>query len=202
MAEALRLTERPAGAGIVAPGRHGRREGAAGLLVHEVAGFGLATLQAKGGRTAELIERVAASLGVRPPEGPGRVDGVGVALIGTGPGRWLALAAPRPRAWPQPLLAAVSASGAVTDQSGAQALFRLSGPAVLDVLATGVPVDLDPRVFPPGSAATTVVAHVGVTLWRTADGIELLVPRSFVGSFWHWLEAGSARHGLVATSGS
>ena len=59
MAEALRLVARPAGAGILSAGRHGRASGAAGLLVQEVAGFGLATLQARQGQAAELSARIA-----------------------------------------------------------------------------------------------------------------------------------------------
>jgi sarcosine oxidase subunit gamma len=68
---------------------------------------------------------------------------------------------------------------------------------VLQTLAKGVPVDLHPSRFTPGSVALTTVSHVGVQLWRseTAAAYHLMVPRSYFGSFWNWLAASSAEFG-------
>jgi heterotetrameric sarcosine oxidase gamma subunit len=61
-----------------------------------------------------------------------------------------------------------------------------------------VTLDLHPSVFSTGSAAVTVVNHIGVTLWQTDDvpTYRLAVPRSYVGSFMEWLTASAAEFGL------
>jgi sarcosine oxidase subunit gamma len=57
----------------------------------------------------------------------------------------------------------------VADQSDAYVLIRLSGERVRDALAKLIPIDIHPRAFTVGDAATTVAALIGVTLWRLAD---------------------------------
>ncbi len=54
----------------------------------------------------------------------------------------------------------------MSNQSDARAALRLSGPHVRDMLAKGCMIDLHPSVFPPGAAAMTSIAHIGVHLWR------------------------------------
>ena len=192
------LRHRPAGDGIVRPGRHGRPEGEAGLAVTERHGFALATLQVRKGRAAELARALKDGFGLdRLPGEPRKVDTAGgLSLIGIGPGRWLALRAAWSADWPDPLAAAAGEAAAVTDQSGAYALLTLAGPSLPDLLAALMPLDLHPSRFPPGHAATTSVALIGVTLWRTEAGVEMLVPRTMVGNFWHALEASGARYGI------
>lgn len=69
---------------------------------------------------------------------------------------------------------------AVTDVSGGLCVLVLGGPAVREVLARCVPIDLDPRVFGPGRVASTVFAKTGATLGELGDGrIELICRRSF-----------------------
>jgi len=52
------------------------------------------------------------------------------------------------------------------------------------------PIDLDPRAFKRGDAATTIVSHIGATIWRCdddADGnacFEIALFRSLCQSFW------------------
>jgi sarcosine oxidase subunit gamma len=75
-------------------------------------------------------------------------------------------------------------------------------------LAKILPIDLDERAFEPGKVASTAASHVGTTLWRledAADGspvFEIVMFRSFAGSFWHSLAASAAEFGLVVTSTS
>ncbi|MEI9963328.1 MAG: sarcosine oxidase subunit gamma family protein [Caulobacteraceae bacterium] len=81
---------------------------------------------------------------------------------------------------------------AVCDQGDAYAVFAVTGPAARRVLAKGVPVDIDPAVFGLDSSAATLVAHMGVNLWRADDGFRIAVFRSYAESFRHWLEGAAA----------
>jgi methylglutamate dehydrogenase subunit D len=87
----------------------------------------------------------------------------------------------------------------VSDQIGSYVVLRLTGPGVTDVLAKFVALDLHPRVFVPGSAASTIASHIPLTLWRLEDSpdglpvFELIVPRSYAESFRYTLtESGAA----------
>jgi sarcosine oxidase subunit gamma len=85
----------------------------------------------------------------------------------------------------------------ISDQSGGRTVIRVSGPRARDVLAKGLPIDLDPRAFPLGSAATSVIALMGVQLWQTEDtrSYDIAMFRSVSQSFWRWLTASSAEFG-------
>jgi heterotetrameric sarcosine oxidase gamma subunit len=87
----------------------------------------------------------------------------------------------------------------VVDQSDAYGVLRLSGPSILEVLAKGVAIDLSAPAFPAGSVAATVVAHIGVTLWKVDETptIHVAVARSYAGSFLHWLETSAAIYGMI-----
>ena len=87
---------------------------------------------------------------------------------------------------------------AIVDQSHARILLRISGPRVRDALAKGVAIDLHPSAFRTGDTAMTSIAHIDVQLWQDdeAPSYVFSVPRSLAESFWHWLEASAAEHGL------
>ena len=78
----------------------------------------------------------------------------------------------------------------ISDQSGGRTVLRISGPRARDVLAKGLPIDLDPRGFPLGSAATSTISLMGVQLWQTGDpqSYDLAIFRSVSQSFWRWLD--------------
>ncbi len=91
------------------------------------------------------------------------------------------------------------AAAAVSDQSDARAALRLSGPNVRDMLGKGCMIDLHPAAFPPGAAAMTSIAHMGVHLWRVdeppCDGdaiFDILIARSMAASFWSWVTNASS----------
>jgi len=66
--------------------------------------------------------------------------------------------------------AACARVGAAIDLSSGLAAWHLAGAQVRDVLARACRLDLDPQVFPPGSAAATVMAQVAVILAVAALG--------------------------------
>ena len=67
------------------------------------------------------------------------------------------------------------------------------------MLAKGCSLDLHPRVFKPGDAATTPIALIDCQLWQIDDtpSYDLAVPSSFAESFWSWLTASAAEYGYA-----
>lgn len=188
------LAPRGAFDGLLAPAGEGR-----GVLVRERSPQ-LATVTAlRAGRDA--VARALDGLGLALPDGPGRIARDSTAVLGLGPRSWLVA-----REGGAPLAAelakALAGAAAVADQSDGYGVLRLSGPRVRALLEKGVALDLHDRAFPPGSAAATLCAHLGIVLWRLDDAagsavFEVAVPRSLAGSFWHVVAAGAAEYGLV-----
>lgn len=176
-------------------GRHGASAGAAGVVLTERS-EPVATVASRKGAIAATIDRLAARFGLAPQDRPVAVLAEGVAVVGVGPGRWTLVGAAIADA-EATLGPALEGVAAVIDQSGGQVVFDLTGPAVEEVMASLVAIDLDPSVFPVGAAATTTVAHVGVTLWRTGEGFVFLVGRSFAVAFERAVVASAERLGVV-----
>jgi sarcosine oxidase subunit gamma len=92
---------------------------------------------------------------------------------------------------------------AITEQSDSKAVIRISGARARDVMAKGCSLDLHPRVFKPGDAATTAVALIDCQFWQIDDApsYDLAVPSSFAESFWSWLAASAAEFGYSVEPG-
>lgn len=146
-----------------------------GFTLTERTGLGLATVMARKGVDPEAI-RAAAGVCLRP----------------TGPATWLAVS----DAPDETLSERLTGLASVSDQSGGYVVYSLKGPAARALLQRGVFIDLDPSVFGPGSVSVTMIAHMGVIVWRpeTEDGFELALFRSFAQSFLRWVNA--TAHGL------
>ena len=184
--------------GIAQPGRHGRQTGTAGLVIEVRADLGLATVVAKRHKLEGLKTAVSTTYGVALPAGPRRAGSGVFAFAGIGPDQWLASAdGAEASGFASRLRGRIGLFAAVTDQSDARLLLRLSGPRVREVLAKGVPIDLHPKAFKPGDVANTVVAHIGVQIdmLDAAPVYQLTAPRSTAGSFWSWLTSSAAEFG-------
>jgi methylglutamate dehydrogenase subunit D len=160
------------------------------LLIHVRDGLGLATVMARKGRDAAAV---GAALRLAAPESPAYARGEGVGLVGTGPGMWLAIGEGAESDWAESLAERLQGIASVSDQSGAYIVFRLAGPGARALLQQGIAIDLDPAVFGPGAAATSVIAHIGVILWSVdAETFDVAIFRSYAASFRHWIEATAA----------
>ena len=95
------------------------------------------------------------------------------------------------------LLQNLKSLASISDQSGGRTVLRIGGPRARDVLAKGLPVDLDPRAFPLGSAATSTISLMGVQIWQTDDTrcYDIALFRSVSASFWRWLTASAGEYG-------
>lgn len=195
---ATTLTPRSALAGIVLPGRHGRKDGDAGVTLSERIDLGIASVMARRGRSAPLREAVRAAYWADLPDSSRSVQGPAVAFIGTGPGQWLAVSERLANgALAADLGRLLKGNASISDQSDGRAVIRIRGPRARDVLAKGLPIDLHPSVFAPGSAATSLINLMGVTLWQVDDvpTYDIALFRSLGGSFWKWLVDSAAEFG-------
>ena len=177
------------------------QDGPPGVTIAERVDLGLATVMARKGQAAALRDAVQARLWARPPRlvaasSPGRRPG------SSAPGRdsgWRCRSSCRTATSPPTLSAKLQGLASISDQSDGRAVVRISGPRARDVLAKGLPIDLDPSVFAPGSAATSVISLMGVTLWQVDDAptYDIAVFRSLAGSFWKWLTDSAAEYGYT-----
>jgi heterotetrameric sarcosine oxidase gamma subunit len=166
------------------------------LQLRRISEFGLARVAARRGAAAALRRRVEETLALRLPDGPQRAATDEAAFLGVGPGAWIGVGKQGGSAWAERLAELLQGLAAVSDQSSGYALFHLSGSKAAEVLAKGVPVDLDAGAFGPKSVAVTGLAHMDAILWREDGGYVVAVFRSLDGSFLDWLEASAAEFGV------
>jgi heterotetrameric sarcosine oxidase gamma subunit len=188
--------------GIAVPGRYVKDEGEPSVVITELTGLGLATVACRKGRPSALGAAVRKAYGVDLPASSRVAQGAAVSFIGYGPGQWLAVSeALSNEALAGDLAAKLQGLASVSDQSGGRTVLRIGGNRARDVLAKGLPIDLDPRAFPLGSAATSAISHIGVQLWQADDtrSYDLAIFRSLSESFWRWLTASAAEFGYEVT---
>ena len=199
MAE-IRLKARSPFAGLLKPGRHGAHD--AHLVSRSASAPGLrcCVISAEQTRRTKLLPRCSRLPALNLPMERMRVSKNGFALIGTAPGQWLAVAEGKEALGLLAMLGvALKGLATIVDQSDGKAVLRISGPRARDVLAKGCSLDLNPRVFKPGSAGTTPVALIDCVIWQVDEtpSYDLAVPTSFAESFWSWLTASAAEYGYT-----
>ena len=161
------------------------------LQITEITGLGLVAVMARKGVGAEAIGQC---LGLAAPVQPRWAGDAGLAMIGTGPGAWLARGeAPTPD-WPETLASRLSGLASTTDVSSSYRVFRVAGRDATQLLRRGAFLDFSPQAFGPGRAAVSVIAHIGVIICQidAAPSYELAVFRSLGDSFHHWLTTTAA----------
>jgi heterotetrameric sarcosine oxidase gamma subunit len=190
------LAERSPLTGIAVPGHYGRA-GATGVVIEERTDLAFASTICKREKHFALFNAINTSFGIALPDGPRRVTRGHVTFAGTGPDQWIASAdGPDAAGFAARVRARIGPFAAVSDQSDARLVLRVSGPRVREVLAKGVPVDLHPQAFKPGDIACTVVGYINTQIDMLDDvTYQLAAPRSMAGSFWSWLTASAAEFG-------
>jgi sarcosine oxidase subunit gamma len=159
------------------------------LSVERRQGVSLATIMMRRGACARELGQ---AMGISLIEEGGVSRAGRTILVGTGPGTWLAVSDAAEGGLDLALRSRLDGLASISDQSSGYVLFRLSGPHARKLLQRGAPIDLDPRVFGPGSAATTVIAHIGVIIWQADEAgrvFDVAVFRSFADSFADWLQS-------------
>jgi methylglutamate dehydrogenase subunit D len=185
-------------AGLAVPGRHGRAGGTPGVTIGERVGLGLATVAVRKGHGEALEQAVAKAYGVELPNGSRFVQGPQASFVGYGPGQWLGVSETLgSEALAGDLGQRLKGLASISDQSGGRTVLRLSGLRARDVLAKGLPIDLHPRAFAAGNAATSTISLMGVQLWQVDDAptYDIALFRSVSASFWRWLTASAGEFG-------
>jgi heterotetrameric sarcosine oxidase gamma subunit len=194
---------------LLQPGTHGDRAGEPGVAVALRTDLALAYVLARNGKTGDLQKRVQVRFDLTLPmtarhlENGAHASLDSLNFIWAGPGRWLAGTSAQTGASLEAMLRnELSGVASVINQTDGRCVFRIAGPSVREVLAKGVPVDLDPRVFGPGDTALTLVGHINAHFWQIdrTPTYEFAVPRSFAASFCEWLFAAAASYGLAIRS--
>jgi heterotetrameric sarcosine oxidase gamma subunit len=78
---------------------------------------------------------------------------------------------------------------AVTDLSHGYQCLRLSGADRFEVLAGGLPIDIDPVSFPVGAVATSAIETITVTVHNRGDAFDIYCNRSYAGSLAEWIKS-------------
>lgn len=148
---------------------------------------GIAAVMARRGVDHAVI---GAALGASLPDGPACVRVGNVTCVGTGPGNWLVVQSEAAPDFAENLAARLEGLASVSDQSSGYHILRLTGAGARTILQRGAAIDFHPDRFQSGSAATTVIAHIGVIIWQVDDqpSYDLAIFRSYAGSFHHWLD--------------
>ena len=194
----LRLKPKAPLDGFVQPGRFGKTTGVPGVVICERTGFGLASVIARKGRSADVTAALSALVGATVADTCKRCSGGGVAVTGVAPGQWTVMAeASRANGFAADLQRRLQGIAAVAEQSDGRVVVEVSGPKAREMLAKGVPLDLDASVFRLGDAAQTLVSHLNVqiVLIDAAPVFELSGMSTFAGSLWSWLSASAAEFG-------
>lgn len=143
----------------------------------------IASIASGRNKGAQLNAAILSAYGVELPSLPKRIVGPGgIELIWNGPHQWLMIA-PRDhgRDLEQELQPVVAGLGAVTDQSDARVIVRVSGRRARDLLAKGVTINLEPSAFSKDAVAITYAFNIGVVLCQhdATPTYDLAVFRSF-----------------------
>lgn len=152
---------------------------------------------------AGLMQAAQTALGLMLPSQPGATALADtIRIIWAGPDDWFLLV-PQERLPPTLQTLGSHLAGhhaAVTDVSSGYTVLRLEGPAALNTLAQGCPLDLHPRVFKRAQCAGTHYFKTSVWLWKSDDTpvFEMLVRRSFMGYVWQMIEKSTLECGLIA----
>lgn len=176
---------------------------ASGVTVSAREQLALASVASRRMQMAPLASRVRERFGIELPLAPYRVSAGDMSFIATGLGTWLATHEQAGYEFANSLEQAIGEFASISEQSSGYVVLRLSGPKLYDTLAKLLPIDLHPGEFSPGRAASTLAAHMPVTVWRLEDSADRLpqfdfaVARSFISSFWHALSQSATEFGLV-----
>jgi methylglutamate dehydrogenase subunit D len=160
-------------------------------------GLTIAHLSCRKGQHGSVSQRIREHLKMDLPLSQSASFGGRFALLGLTPMNYLLVAESLGPSWVWEWSPSLSDCCAVSDQTGAFAVLRLTGPRVPDVLSRGMFLDFDTTAFPVGRVAATLLSHFNAIVWRLPGEsvFDLAVPRSFVRDSCRWLSERSRMAG-------
>ena len=162
-----------------------------GATLSEAAPDVLMSIMPYAGREEATSAALKAAHGIEMPA-PNRVsEAAGTRAIWSGAGQAMVTTTLEPT---------LAQHAALTDQSDAWAVLRLSGAGAEAVMARLTPIDLNGAVFKPGHSARTQFAHMNAVVSRiSGDSFEVMVFRSMAKWAVHEIEI--AMKGVAAREG-
>jgi sarcosine oxidase subunit gamma len=157
--------------------------GARGVRIRELPFLTMVGLRAVPGTAA--AERIQARLGAALPARCGTVaTAEGCSVLWLSPDEFLVVSDGQPASATSALVEALEGDpGSAVDLSANRTTFELAGPMAREVLEKGCPLDLHPRAFEAGTAYVTLIGSVPVILWKVADEVYRILPRSSFADF-------------------
>jgi len=114
-----------------------------------------------------------------------------ITSVWLGPDEWLLVTKPgQEKQLEKKLKGALSKlRHAVVDVSDNSTIIQIAGPRARELIMKGCSVDVHPRVFGPGSAVQTHLAHANIIFWQIdkKPSYNLIVRPSFAVYLWNWL---------------
>lgn len=180
--------------------KEGGRDGMGGqrnLRIGETRDWNLAQIAAFSTTATELEQAVRASIGADLPARVGDAKAVGSRfLLRTGPEQFWIVTQDSEDIAPTLRSAVAPAIGSVTTLSHSRTRIWIEGSHSREVLAKGLSIDLDAKVFGLNSFTLTGLHHTPVMLLRTgATRFELYVLRTFAVWTWEWLTDAALPYG-------
>ncbi|MEO8546332.1 MAG: sarcosine oxidase subunit gamma family protein [Burkholderiaceae bacterium] len=168
------------------------------LVLSERRALSVLQVSAFASTAAQAQTALASALGLPAPQGKLFSGTADKSLRCVGPGVWLVVGPSDGMPDATSVRAQLGAFATVVDLSHARCALQLRGAAAARTLAKVCGLDLDPSVFPTGSATNTRFGHIGMHLARTDDGptFELLVFRGYAEFVFEALCDGAAEFGL------
>ena len=161
----------------------------AGVTLQDIHGLTLYQVAAWADTMAAVGAQIASKVGIEQAPGPCRAVGVDTkAALRIEPMKWWLYGTEAPELDAE--------QGAVLDISHSRTQLRVSGPEAATLLNRFLPLDLREQSFRVGTVASTMIHHVGVTLWRSDNGYELFIPRGYALSLWEMLVESARQFGL------
>jgi heterotetrameric sarcosine oxidase gamma subunit len=178
------------------------KKNSAGVIAQVRQGLGLAKILVRKNAATALAQHVQTHFNCALPTSPRRACGNDIAVMGIGPGSWLAMREGGGNDFASSLKTTLAPFAAISDQSDAYEVVRLAGPHLRAALSKLVPIDIHERAFKVGDVAETIAGHAGILFWRLDDAagspvFDIAVARSFFVSLCHTLTQSAAEFDLA-----
>jgi sarcosine oxidase subunit gamma len=141
-------------------------------------------------KDAGLMQQLESALGFALPIVPNTVaSGEDRRALWLGPDEWLVVGPDGQQMVLEQALRTGLNRGSIVDVSANRTLLEIRGPKARELLAHGVPIDLDARSFGPGRCAQTLLAKAQVIIERISEdaAFHLYVRSSFASYVADWL---------------
>ena len=187
-------------AAVYQPGTVGAGKGSTAVSICERRGRNL--VQVAGWRRdfSLVCDRLAERLNCQVPTRIGRATSSGDrSIFRVRPERLWITGSPNDEVLRQLTAESLGGDAVITQLGHGRTVLQIAGPGSDLLLNRGLPIDLDPEVFPPNAFAQSAIHHMHVLVHRVdlagEPAFDVYVSRDVAVSFWEWLTEAAAPMG-------